>query len=321
MQEMKGTFAKRMTGVMASRPVVPFFIVYFAAALLFVPRFANAANISAIFIQAAFLCILACGLTFVFINGGFDFSMTGIMGLSSIVGALMMQAKPENVFGAVLVMLSIGLGIGCINGLSVTLLKMPSFIATMSTQLAFSGLALWLTKSTTISGLPKGFVFAGQGSVLGISMPILVMSAVVVISVYVLNGTVYGRCLMAVGSNQRASRISGLPVERTIFSVFLISGVFAALASVLMSARSAAGIPMLGDGMIMDIVAAVLIGGTSLLGGSGTIFGSLLGSILVITLNNSLYLVGVEWYVINILKGVMILFVAVLDIVKNRKTD
>ena len=317
----KNTLAKKTLSVMVSRPVIPFFAGYFIISLLFVPGFANLANISAIFMQAAFLCILACGLTFVFINGGFDFSLTGIMGLGSIVGALIMQANPNHVGAAVAVMLLIGIGIGCLNGLSVTLLRMPSFIATMSTQLVFSGLALWLTKSTTIAGLPKGFIFLGQGSILGIPAPILFMALIVAVAVYVLNGTVYGRYLMAVGTNQKASRVSGIPVERTIFSVFLISGLFAGIAAVLMSARVASGIPMLGDGMIMDIVAAVLIGGTSLLGGNGTIIGTLLGSILVISLNNSLYLAGVEWYVINIIKGLVILLVAVLDVLKNRKTD
>lgn len=303
--------------------VIPFFVIYFLISIIFIPGFSKIANLTSVFTQASFLFILSCGLTFVFINGGIDFSIIGIMGLSSILGASIM--KSGNSYGliilAILVMISVGIIIGCINGFSVTILKMPSFIATMATNLIFSGLAIWYTKSASISGLPKAFTAIGQSDFFGIPMPIIVTIVIAALAAYILHGTVFGRYLIAIGTNQKVSRISGLPVKRTVFIVFIISGLFASIAAIMMTSKTATGIPMMGDSMLIDIVAAVLIGGTSISGGKGTILGTALGAILVIMLNNSLYLVGLEWFVINIFKGVLVLGVASIDIIQNKFSD
>ena len=312
---------KRVVDVLFERTVIVFFVVYILLALLLIPGFSKIANISAVLIQASFLSIISCGLTFVFMNGGIDFSIIGVMSLCSVIGATIMKSGASSFFivAAIIAMMGIGLVVGCFNGFSVTVLKMPSFIATMATQLILSGIAIWYTQSSTIGGLPKGFVGIGQGDVLGIPAPVIVAFVMAAIAGYVLHGTVFGRYVMAVGTNQRTSKISGIPVEKTIFSVFLISSLFASVASVMMTAKVASGIPSLGDGMIMDIVAAVVLGGTSVAGGKGTILGTVLGSLLVIMLNNSLNLLGIEWFVINICKGLMVLLVAVMDLMQLKR--
>ena len=247
-----------------------FFVLFVLYSLVFVDRFANPVNLGNMLVQCVDLIILSCGMTFVFMNGGIDFSVTAILGLSSILGArLLTLPGPPGVRVAlgVALMLLIGIAIGALNGLIVTALRMPSFIATMATQLIFGGLALWYTQSATIGGLPRAFVQIGRGSLLGVPIPILIMLVVVALAAFVLHRTVLGRYIFAVGTNHRTSLVSGIPVKRTVFSLFLFSGGLASVSAIVMTSRSGAGMPALGKGMLMDIVAAVVIGGTSVAGG------------------------------------------------------
>jgi ribose/xylose/arabinose/galactoside ABC-type transport system permease subunit len=304
-------------------PLVIFFAAYFIISLLFVNGFANTANLESLLTQSSYLIILSCGLTLVIINGGIDFSITAVLGLSSIIGAAIMKSGGSGwaILIAVLAMLGIGLVIGAINGLSVSLLKMPSFITTMATSMIISGVAVWYTKSETIGGLPNAFVNIGQGSILGVPVPVIVAVVIAVLAGYLLHGTVFGRYIMAIGTNQEASKISGVPVKKTIFKIFLLSGLFASIASVLMTSMVASGVPSLGGDMIMDIVAAVIIGGTSVTGGSGSMLGTVLGALMVVVLHNSLDLLGVQWFLIILCEGIMVLFVAVIDIKRNRLNE
>ncbi len=288
-----------------------------SARLLFVERFANPVNLGNMLVQCVDLIILSCGMTFVFMNGGIDFSVTAILGLSSILGARVLTADgPAGLLVPIGVglMLAVGIGIGALNGIIVTALRMPSFIGTMATQLIFGGLALWYTQSASIGGLPPAFVHIGRGTLLGVPLPVLIMIAVVASAAFVLHRTVLGRYIFAVGTNHRTSLVSGVPVKGTVFWLFVFSGTLAAVSSIVMTSRSAAGMPALGKGMLMDTVGAVVIGGTSVTGGRGSIFGTAVGAALIIALNNSLNLLGVEWYVINALKGAMIALVALLGV-------
>lgn len=294
-----------------------FFVVYFLFSLLFVNKFANPVNLVNMLVQCADLIILACGMTFVFMNGGIDFSVTATLALGSIFGARVMTLGGDPLLMTVIgvtLMLGIGIGIGILNGLTVTRLRMPSFIATMATQLIFAGLALWYTQSATIGGLPKPFLLIGRGTLFGVQLPVFIMLAVVALSAFVLHRTVLGRYIFSVGTNHRTSLISGIPVKKTIFSLFLFSGGLAAISGIIMTSRSGAGMPALGKGMLMDIVGAVVIGGTSVMGGKGSILGTAVGAALIIVLNNSLNLLGIQWFVINALKGVMIVAVALLGV-------
>jgi len=303
------------------RPAIFFFAAYTIASLLFVPKFANPENLINILVQSSDLIILSCGMTFVFLNGGIDFSVVSVLALSSVIGAMIMTSGGSLVVTiplAILAMFGIGFFIGIVNGFSVTRLKMPSFIATMSSQLVFSGIALTITQSDTIGNIPKQFNFIAQGSLLGIPIPNIITVIVVAGTAYLLHRTIFGRYVFAVGTNHQASNISGIPVKKTIFKLFLISSGLAAVASIIMTARLGSGIPSLGKDMLMDIVAAVVIGGTSVTGGSGNIFGTVIGAILVGILNNSLNLLGAEWYIINVCKGAMILTVALLDVLRSR---
>ena len=302
------------------RMTMLFFVLFFIFSLLFVSKFANPVNLTNMLVQCTDLIILSCGMTFVFMNGGIDFSVTAILGLSSILGAKVMTMAGDPVMLAILgviVMLAVGVAIGALNGLAITRLRMPSFIATIATQLIFSGLALWSTQSATIGNLPPPFLSIGRGALFGIQAPVFICIIVVAATAYVLHRTVLGRYMFAVGTNHRTSRISGIPVKKTIFTLFLFSGGLAAVSAIIMTSRSAAAMPALGKSMLMDIVAAVVIGGTSVTGGKGSILGTVTGAALIVVLNNSLNLLGIEWYVINVVKGVMILLVALLGVLRT----
>jgi ribose transport system permease protein len=311
----------RVKNFFFNRTSMLFFIVYAIAAVIFVPKFANPENLMNILVQSSDLVILSCGMTFVFLNGSIDFSVVAVLALASVFGAKILTSGGSlavNIVLAIIVMLGVGAVIGLINGFVVTRLKMPSFIATMSTQLIFSGVALTLTQSSTIGNVPKEFNAIAQSRFLGVPIPSIITVAVAGIAVFTLHYTVYGRKVFAVGTNQRTSNISGIPIKRTIMSLFVISGVSSAVACIIMTARLGAGIPSLGKDMLMDIVAAVVVGGTSVSGGEGGIAGTVLGAILIVALNNSLNLLGAEWYTINICKGILILTACLLSIVRSR---
>ncbi len=315
----------KITGIvlkqLQDKPAILFFVLFMILSIAFVPKFSNFDNLFNILSQSADLIILSCGMTFVFLNGSIDFSMTAILGLSSVFGAKILVSSDNlifNMIAAIIVMVLIGVIIGLINGLAITRLKMPSFIATMATSLVFAGLAITITKSKSVGGIPNVYNQISQGELLGIPIPIFIMVAVVIACVILLNKTVFGRRVIAVGTNQKTAHISGINVKKTISLIFLISGFLSAVSSIIMTARLGAGLPALGSDMLMDIVAAVVIGGTAVTGGKGNIIGTVIGAVFVITLNNSLNLLQMEWYLINVCKGALILIVALYSALRTR---
>ena len=159
------------------------------------------------------------------------------------------------------------------------------------------------TQSITVGNLPRAFIAITEGRLAWVPVPILITILVVAVTYYLLHHTMFGRHLFALGTSHTVARISGLPVKKVVFRIFLISGFFAAVGGVIMTARVGAGMPALAREMLLDIVAAVIIGGTSITGGEGSIMGTLIGAVFIIVLNNSLRLLGVQWYVIKCLQG------------------
>jgi ribose/xylose/arabinose/galactoside ABC-type transport system permease subunit len=211
-------------------------------------------------------------------------------------------------------MMGIGLLVGTANGLAVSRLKMPSFVATLATQLVIGGLAVQFTSmvSTTssIAGLPDAFfVLGGEGRFFFV--PILIAIAVWLFSWWLLERTLFGKRVYAIGVNPKASFISGLPVKRTIFLLMVISGVLAGLASVIATARNEVGMSSLGDKMFLTTIASVIVGGTHTSGGHGGVMKTLLGVLFITLLNNALNLLGVGWYTMMIVLGGLILLSAI----------
>jgi ribose/xylose/arabinose/galactoside ABC-type transport system permease subunit len=315
----------QLTNVLLKNPIYIVLLALIVYSLIAVPGFSNPANLLNLIYQTPDLIIVACGLMFVILNGGIDFSITSIIGLTSVVGASFMNLddghlkdNPFSVLISVACMLAIGLGIGALNGICVTRLKMPSFIATMSVSMIFGGLAVYYSPRT-LANLPLQFTNISHGNLFLIPNPTLIVIVVIVIATFVLLKTKFGTYVYAIGTNPKASYISGLPVKNTIFKLFVISGFLAGLSGVIVTARIGAGKPTLGSETLLDIVTAVIAGGTSIFGGSGTILGVVAGAFFINVLNNSLTLSNVMWFNINIVKGLILIAIAILDAARRSK--
>ncbi len=316
---------ENFSGLILNYPIVIMLIVYFIIASIFIPYFFGQRNIYNILLQSADLIIISIGLMFVFLNGGIDFSIIAVMGLGSVVGVSIMNTEsglmagnPYGVVISIIVMLLIGLIIGCINGLAVVFLKMPSFMVTMANYLIFSGLALFISNSNSISGLPEEFLFIGSGKLFDFfPFPVFLAVVLALIIHIILSKSAYGRSIYAVGTSHAVSNISGIPVKKIIFSLFLISGLFAAIGGIVTTSRLGASRPLLNDERMMNFVAAIILGGTSVFGGKGDVKGVLIGALFISIINNSLSLLGLQWYTIMLIVGAFLLFGAWIDAFKQ----
>lgn len=301
-------------------------LIYVALSLLIVPNFGTAYNVKNILGQLCVLLTVACGEHFAVLNGGVDFSATSVIALTSVVGASIMSTTVGLLKGewyavpvALLAMLTIGVVFGTVNGMAIITFKMPSFIVTMATQMVGAGIAVMYTKSQTIGGLPESFTKLGTGGIGVIPYAAILTAVVVLVTNTLLNRTKLGRQIYSVGTNPKTSLISGIPVKKTIFKLYIVSGICAACAGIIMIAQMEAGASGYASNLFIDIMASIIIGGTSPMGGRGKITGTILGSLLIITISVSLNLLGVQWFVISIIKGAIVLFASSIDLIKQSK--
>lgn len=271
------------------------------------PGLASPRNLSNMFSNMLPLAVAAVGQTFVLIAGGIDLSVTSVIAMASVCGALAMTGGGGTAAG-VAAMLAIGVGIGLINGLSVTRLAMPPFMVTLTSMMFFSGLAIWITRSQNIYNLPAAFRAAGRGP-----WPVLIAGAAALAAHLALSRTLFGQRLFAVGMNPRTARVSGMPVSRVVVLAYLASGAYAAAAAVLYTARLETGSPVMGQRILLDVIAAAVIGGTSLFGGRGKVAWTLGGVVFVTLIDNAVNLMGLAFFMVLTVKGIVILGAALLD--------
>ena len=268
--------------------------------------FLTASNLTNILRQVSINAIIAIGMTYVILTGGIDLSVGAVMALSgTIMAGLLSQGVDGSV--AVLACLGIGLAFGTANGAFVATARMPPIIVTLATMGIARGLALIYTGGYPISGLPSWMREIGNGTVLGIQTPVLIMLLAYAAAWVLLARTPMGRYVYAIGGNEQATRLSGIRVGRYKLLVYALSGLTAALAGLVLTSRLMSGQPNAGAGFELDAIAAVVLGGTAIAGGRGSIVGTLLGALLLGVLNNGLNMVGVNPYIQNVIKGVIIL--------------
>jgi ribose transport system permease protein len=267
------------------------------------------------------LLLLALAQTVVLITGGIDLSLTSIVALCSITGGALMSADqgwlaghPLAVPAALLAMLLVGLLVGAINGLAVVRFKMPPFIVTLTTMMFFSGLAIWLTQSRSIGNLPAAFNAIG-GKVF-ITLPLVGFTAFALH--LFLSRSLWGRWLYAVGHNSRAAHISGVPVGGVVISAYMLAGALAALAAVLYTGQAETSSPTLTQRLLLDVVGATVLGGTSLFGGKGKVLWTVFGVLLIKLIDSSLNLLDLSYFTIMMVKGLVILLAALLDAFRSR---
>lgn len=281
------------------------------------PNFLSVSNITNVFTQVSVNAIIAIGMTFVILTGGIDLSVGSTLAISSAVGASIVKST-GNVFLAIIVAAVIGIAVGLINGLLVSKVKLQAFIVTLATMTIFRGATLVFTDGTPISKLPEAFVKIGNGKLGFMPIPVIITIIIAIIAVYALSQTRFGRYLYALGGNEDASRLSGINTDKIKTLVYVVSGFASAIAGVIITSRIGSASPNAGTGFELDAIAAVVIGGTSLAGGEGTITGTLIGALIIGVLNNGLNLMNVSPFYQSIVKGLVILIAVLLD-KKSRK--
>jgi len=313
----KGRFVSLLRGL----PFSEYFVLLLTLALFlslapFAPGLASGSNILNTASYLLPLFVAAVGMTVVMITGGIDLSITSIIALASVTGAKVMTTHGDalhTVLG-IFIMLSLGVALGALNGAMVALLRLPAFMVTLASMMFLSGFAIWSTQSKNIYDLPASFLALGK------ELPIA-LSIVMVLALgahLFLRRTVYGHWLYAVGQNSMAARISGVPVAGVVIGAYMASGFCAALASVILTGRLETGSPVLGREILLDIVGATVVGGTSLFGGRGKIAWTLFGVLFLALLDNALNLLNLSQFAITIAKGLVILLAAVLDSARQR---
>ena len=326
----------RMTEAGGGRAFDPFdFLARFAPTLFLValmalfaiiePRFLSSINLFNVMRQVSITGLLAVGMTFVILTAGIDLSVGSLVAFAGLVAAAVAKGGLENRFTvgeggvgygwalAALAAIVVGLLCGWLQGVAITRLKVPPFVVTLGGMSAFRGAALLFAAGGPISGFEPSFTWWGQGKIGPVPVPVIIFLAFAALAHVTLRYTRYGRQVYAVGGNPEAARLSGLNVNRIIASVYLISGFFCGLGSFVLAARLNSAEAVAGTGYELTVIASVVIGGTSLFGGSGTIFGTVVGTILIGVLLNGLVLMNVSSYIQQIVIGVIIVLAVAFD--------
>lgn len=281
------------------------FLLLCAALSLFSDRFLTPRNLINVLRQATINGIIAVGMTFVILTAGIDLSVGAVLALSAVVTAdLLQKGVPPAV--AIAACLAIGAGLGAVNGLIVARTRVPPFIATLGMMTVARGLALTYTQGRPITGLPPEFRVLGTGSVGPIPMPVVVAAAVFLAGYLLLERTRHGQAIRAIGNNPTAARYAGIPTRGYVALVYVLSGLLAALAGIILTGRLNSAQPTAGLGYEFDAIAAVVVGGTSFSGGEGSLAGTLLGALVIAVLNNGLNLLNVSSFWQPVVTGVVI---------------
>ena len=284
------------------------------------PSFLSTKNIFNILRQTSVNGIIAAGMTFVILTGGIDLSVGSILAISGAVCASLL-ASGQNIIIAVLAALIIGAMVGFLNGFIITKGKLQPFIATLATMTILRGLTLVYTDGKPITlgsgDLAIKFGQIGGGKIFCIPTPALIMILVFAICTFVLKNTQMGRYTYALGSNEEATKLSGLNTDKIKIAVYTISGILASVAGIIITSRLFSAQPTAGDGYELDAIAAVVLGGTSLTGGKGKITGTIIGALIIGVLSNALNILDVSSYYQMMVKGAVILVAVLLDIKSN----
>lgn len=278
------------------------------------PSFLAPLNILNLLRQVAINALIAYGMTFVILTGGIDLSVGSILALSSALMAGMIVSGIDPIL-AILIGCVLGALMGMVNGLLVIKGKMAPFIATLATMTVYRGLTLVYTDGNPITGLGDNYLFQlfGRGYFLGIPVPAITMMASFAILWVILHKTPFGRQTYAIGGNEKAAVISGIKVPRVKVMIYSLAGLLSALAGAILTSRLNSAQPTAGTSYELDAIAAVVLGGTSLSGGRGRIFGTLIGALIIGTLNNGLNLLGVSSFYQMVVKGIVILIAVLMD--------
>jgi ribose transport system permease protein len=298
------------------------FLILLGLGLIFATRseqFLTSANLLNISLQTAIIAIVAVGMTFTILTAGIDLSVGSVVALSGALAAGLVVRQELDTFVAIPLALAAGGLIGWVNGLLIVKGKMPPFVATLAMLSVARGMTLVYTQGRPIAGIDERFIYLSGGSVWGIPMPVLIMLAVFALGWLTLRYTRFGNYVMATGGNPEIGRLAGIPTGRILVSVYVISGVTAALGGILLTARLWSAQPNAAVGLELDAIAASVLGGVSLFGGVGSLTGTLAGAFILGILSNGLNLMGVPSFYQQVIKGVVLILAVMLDLWTKRR--
>lgn len=280
--------------------------------------FLSTRNLVNILNQNAPLAIIACAGTLVVIGGGFDLSTGAIVGVASVTTAWI--AVNVDPYLGLLVAPFVGLALGLANGLIITSLKIHSFLATLATSLVYSGAALFITGGFLISvtAFPE-FTILGRGRIMDVNYAVLVFLAFAAVMWVILDGTPLGRYIYALGGNEEAAVLSGVRVDRVRIATFVLSGLAAGIAGAIIVSRIASGQPQTGEGMALQAIAAVILGGTSIYGGAGAVWRSVAGVYLLALIGNGFNILNVDPFIKDVVTGLIIIAAVGLSAARGRR--
>ncbi|NDJ59574.1 MAG: ABC transporter permease [Chloroflexi bacterium] len=283
------------------------------------PVFFTVNNILQITLQGAVVALVAAGMTFVILSGGIDLSVGSIFAFSAMVTGIAMQSE-FGLFGSIAAGLLAGTAVGFLNGFGVARLGLPAFIVTLGMMSIARGGALLLNNGTPIFGLVDGFNIIGQGRIADvIPVPTIIVLVVYLICWFVLRYTPFGRFTYAIGSNPEAARLAGVRVSLQVIGIYMLSGLLTAVAAMVEASRLNSTQPAGGDGLELNAIGAVVIGGTSLFGGEGSIFASLIGALIIATIRNGLTILGISAFWQNVATGAIIILAVYLDRLRRNR--
>ena len=289
------------------------------------PRFLSSVNLFNVMRQVSITGLLAIGMTFVILTAGIDLSIGSLLAFAGLVAAAVAKGGMQDRFTvgdetigygwqlAALAAIAVGLLGGLLQGVAITKLKVPAFVVTLGGMSVFRGAALLFAAGGPISGFQPDYTWWGQGRIFSVPVPVIIFLVFAIIAHVVLSYTRYGRRVYAVGGNPEAARLAGVNVNFVIASVYVIMGFFAGLGAFVLSARLNSAEAVAGTGYELTVIASVVIGGTSLFGGSGSIFGTVIGTLLIGVLLNGLVLMNVNSYIQQIIIGVIIVLAVAFD--------
>jgi len=277
------------------------------------PYFLTIPNLLNVVRQVSIIAIVSFGMTMVILTGGIDLSVGSMLAFSGAVTAGMIVNSGLNVFLAILIGLAAGTALGLFNGIAVAKAKLPAFIVTLAMMTIARGFTLIYTNGRPISGFDETFRFFGAGYLGRIPVPVVIMFLLLFIIYVLLKKTPLGRYIYAIGGNEKATKLSGINTDKIKIAVYALNGFLAAVSGIILTSRLNSAQPMAGEGYELDAIAAVVLGGTSLSGGSGGVVGTIVGALIIAVLNNGLNLLNVSSFYQLVAKGAVILLAVFLD--------
>jgi ribose transport system permease protein len=307
-------FTRSMIQMAGMVPVLVVICVLFA---FLTPNFLTQNNLVNVVRQASINIVLAAGMTFVILTGGIDLAVGSVLGFTAVI-AVVVSLIPGLDWAAVPMALLAGALVGVLTGMTVAYVGLPPFIVTLGTYTAIRGAAYLAAGGTTVINSKIGFAWIGNGYVGPVPWLVIIALLTIAVSAFILHSTVLGVHVYAVGGNPQAARLTGIPVPLVLIFVYGASGLLSGLGGVMSASRLYSAQGQLGIGYELDAIAAVILGGTSFSGGIGTVFGTLIGALIIAVLNNGLTLMNVSFYWQLVIKGAVIVLAVMLDKLRTR---